>query len=111
MSSKAGKKPRKPGTFQEGWDQRRNTAGNCNHALQSYEVRFNNALAEKLPAEEFAGIVAEEVRRHRPGAREFAGKHLIGEPTQKHDVNIRATLSMADLQKSRDEYRTASAPK
>jgi hypothetical protein len=84
MISKPVKTPRK-GQFQKGHDKNRNMGGNKNAALQSYQVRFNNALAEKMPPEEFAAIVADEVRRHRPGAREFAGKHLVGEPAQKHE--------------------------
>ena len=74
-TSKPGVSP-KPGTFKKGKDDRRNMAGNLNAALQSYEVRFRNALALGLPPEEFAQMVADDVRHRRPGAREFAGKAL-----------------------------------
>lgn len=73
--------------FKPGPDPRRNTGGNLNAEAQSYEIRFRNALAEKLPPEEFADIVVEDVRRHRPGAREFYAKYLVGEPVQKHAVD------------------------
>jgi hypothetical protein len=75
MSSKAG-------TFRKGDDPRRNKGGVHNAALQSYEIRFKNALAEKLPPEELADIVIEEVRRHRPGAREFYADRLLGKVVQ-----------------------------
>jgi hypothetical protein len=73
--SKPVKKPRGK-AFAKGNDARRNMAGNLNAELQSYEIRFHNALAQKLSPDEFAQIVADDVRHRRPGAREFAGKAL-----------------------------------
>ena len=74
-------KPRgKP--FQGGKDARRNMGGNLNAAAQSYEIRFRNALASNLKPDEFALIVIEEVRRHRPGAREFYADRLMGKVMQ-----------------------------
>jgi hypothetical protein len=84
--SKPGKRPN-PGWFKKGPDPKRNMGGNLNAALQSYEVRMKNSAAEKLPPEEFAEILADDVRHHRPGAREFWGKYIIGEPAQKHEVS------------------------
>jgi hypothetical protein len=111
VRSSAAKKPRGKGVpFGKG-DSRINRKGPLKAELQGYEIRMRNAAPSKLDADEFIGIVADEVRHHRPGAREFWGKYIVGEPAAKHDVNIRATLSMADLQKSRDEYRKACEPK
>lgn len=76
---KPAKSPRGKGRpFQKGEDRRRNMGGNLNAAAQSYEIRFRNALAEKLAPEEFAEIVIQEVRKHRPGAREFYADRLMG---------------------------------
>jgi hypothetical protein len=79
---KAVKKQRgKP--FAKGPDSRRNSAGgNRNHEAQSYTIRFANALAKKLDPEEFADIVIDEVRHHRPGAREFYADRLMGKISQ-----------------------------
>lgn len=71
------------GTFKKGPDPRRNMGGNLNAEAQSYEIRFRNALAMKIEPDEFASVVAEEVRRHRPGAREFYAKWLMGEGKDK----------------------------
>lgn len=100
-TSKPGKSP-KPGTFQKGDDPRRNVAGNLNKAAQSYEIRFRNALASKLKPETFAAIVVEEVKRHRPGAKEFYADRLMGKVTQPigGDLNINAKLSLVDFRKS-----------
>lgn len=87
-------KPRgKP--FQDGPDERRNMGGNLNAAAQSYEIRLRNALAEKLDPEEFAAIIIEEVRRHRPGAREFYADRLMGKVSQPtdHSGEIKHVLS------------------
>ncbi len=75
------KTPRK-GQFKKGHDPHRNMAGNKNAARQSYTVRFNNALAEGLSPEEFAAICIEDVRRHRPGAKEFYADRLMGKISQ-----------------------------
>jgi len=81
---KPAKAPRGKGRpFQKGEDPRRNTAGNLNAAAQSYEIRFRNAMAEKLAPEEFADIVIDEVRRHRPGAREFYADRVMGKVKDK----------------------------
>jgi hypothetical protein len=80
-SRKPAKRPRgKP--FAKGNDPRRNMNGNLNAEAQSYEIRFRNALAEGLSPKEFAGIVIEDVRRHRPGAKEFYADRLMGKATQ-----------------------------
>ena len=57
--------------------------GNLNAEAQSYEINWRNALAKNIPPQEFAAIVAEGVRRNRPGYKELAAKYLLGEPTQK----------------------------
>jgi hypothetical protein len=62
--------------------------GNKNHAAQSYEILFRNALATGLPPEEFASIVIEDVRRHRPGAKEFYADRLMGKVTQPVGGNV-----------------------
>jgi hypothetical protein len=69
-------------------DPRINHGGNLNHAAQSYEIRFRNALAEGLPPAEFAAIVIEDVRRHRPGAREFYADRLLGKVSQPVQGNM-----------------------
>ena len=88
-----GKSP-KPGTFQKGDDPRRNKGGNLNAAAQSYEIRFRNALASNLTPEEFARLVIEEVRRHRPGAKEFYADRLMGKSPQPlaHSGEVSHTL-------------------
>ena len=67
--------------------------GNLNAAAQSYEIRFRNALADNLDPVEFAEIVIEEVRRHRPGAREFYADRVMGKVKDKvehsGDVGLR----------------------
>jgi hypothetical protein len=63
--------------------------GNLNAALQSYELTMRNAAPDKLGPEEFIEIVADEVRHHRPGAREFWGKYIVGEPVAKHELNLK----------------------
>jgi len=68
--------------FKPGEDSRRNKGGNLNAAAQSYQIRFHNALASGLPPTEFATLVIEDVRRHRPGAREFYADRLLGKVTQ-----------------------------
>lgn len=91
--SKPVKRPRgKP--FCNGPDERRNKGGNLNAELQSYEVRMRNAAPGKLGPEEFIGIIADEVRHHRPGAREFWGKYIVGEPVQQHDVNVKGVPAL-----------------
>lgn len=77
---KVGGKPNK-GSFKKG-DPRCNRNGNLNAAAQSYEIRFRNALASGLDPEEYAAIVIEEVRRHRPGAKEFYADRLMGKVSQ-----------------------------
>jgi len=79
--------------FVKGPDPRRNLAGNLNAEAQSYEINFRNALADGLSPREFAQIVAEGVRRNRPGYKELAAKYLIGEPAQKHDFNVRGQVA------------------
>jgi hypothetical protein len=63
-------------------DPRINHGGNLNRAAQTYEILFRNALAQKLTPQEFAAIVIEDVRRHRPGAKEFYADRLMGKVTQ-----------------------------
>ncbi len=97
-----GLKPFKPGP-----DRRRNMGGNLNAALQSYEVRLKNAAANKLLPEDFALILAEEVRHHLKGAREFWGKYIIGEPTQKHEHSggLNLSFTAADIFKAKEKAK------
>lgn len=71
-------------------DPRSNKAGSHNAALQSYTINFLNALASKIKPEELADLTVEDVRRHRPGAREFVADRLMGKVTQpvQADQNI-----------------------
>ena len=74
-------KPRgKPFTGKD--DPRSNGGGNLNAAAQSYGIQFRNALANGLPPREFAAIVIEDVKRHRPGAKEFYADRLLGKVSQ-----------------------------
>lgn len=75
--------------FKKGFDPRRNRGGNLNAEAQSYEIRFRNALAGELSPEDFATIVIEDVRRHRPGAKEFYADRLMGKVTQPVNGNLK----------------------
>ena len=102
---KPGKSPN-AGSFKKG-DPRINKAGNLNAAAQSYEIRFRNALANGLAPEEFAGIVIEDVRKHRPGAREFYADRLMGKVAQPVGLSGEVThkLSITGLKKSLNDYK------
>jgi hypothetical protein len=74
--------------FKKGFDPRRNKGGNLNAEAQAYEIRFRNALAKGLAPKDFADIVIEDVRRHRPGAKEFYADRLMGRVTQPVSGNM-----------------------
>jgi len=86
-------KPRgKP--FASGTDPRRRTGKPRREARerQSYTIRFKNALANGLEPDEFAEIVIQEVRHHKPGAKEFFAVRLMGNITQPVDTTIAGTV-------------------
>jgi hypothetical protein len=85
-NSKPVKSPRK-GQFQKGEDPRRNMAGNLNAELQSYEINFRNALAKGITPGDLAAISIEDVRRHRPGSKEFVAKWLMNEGKEKTEFS------------------------
>lgn len=62
-------------------------------ALQA-PMKFRNALIKLLPADEFAQIIMEGIKRNRPGYKEFYGKYILGEPVQKHEIvqDVRLTF-------------------
>lgn len=87
--SSAVKKPRGKGVRFVKGDLRINRKGPLKAELQGYEIRMRNAAPSKLGPEEFIGIVADEVRHHRPGSREFWGKYIVGEPAAKHELELK----------------------
>lgn len=105
-NNKAVKTPRK-GQFQKGEDPRRNKAGVHNAERQSYTILFENAMAKGLSPEEFAELCIYDVRRHRPGAKEFFADRVMGKVTQPlsgdFDIGLKAKDIFAVMRKADEE--------
>jgi len=91
MTELARSKPKKPRgkgrPFVKG-DPRIKTyhGGKLSQEVIDAPIKFKNALTKLLPADEFAEIIMEGIKRNRPGYKEFYGKYILGEPVQKHEI-------------------------
>jgi hypothetical protein len=68
--------------FQKGSDSRRNSRGNLNKEAQSWEIRFRNALARKLPPEKAADVLITAYKRGHGWAADEVNSRLMGKVTQ-----------------------------
>lgn len=60
----------------------------CSDAA-AYSINAINALARKLPPDEYADIVAEKARRGHQWAIQLYADLLIQKQPQQHDVNVK----------------------
>jgi hypothetical protein len=90
MRSASVKKPRgKP--FPPGPDERRHVHGSKNVAAVQYPIEAVNELALLIPPKEWAAIIADGVRKNRPGYKELFAKYVLGEPPQRVETEQHVT--------------------
>jgi hypothetical protein len=85
----------KPGTFSKG-DPRINKAGNLNKEAASWEIRFRNHLARKLPPEKAAEVIIKAYNRGQAWAVDEVNSRLMGKVSQplEHSGKVDGKLTI-----------------
>jgi hypothetical protein len=89
--SASDKKPKRKApksAFKPGPDSRRHVHGSKNVEAVQYPIEAVKEMVRLLPPKKWAAIIVEGVIRNRPGYKELYAKYVMGEPAQKHDLNI-----------------------
>lgn len=88
MSNKGGN----AGSFKPGPDQRRGKNGPLSNEAKSWGSLVKNALAKKMPADEYADLLLKHARMGRPWAILEVGERLIGKEQQPLTGDFNHTL-------------------